>query len=63
MKGMYKNEVEKPMQPMEGRMIPGMGMEDFKGDCDPIAYGQSSEQGCKSDMGKVKSQMKDYHWD
>lgn len=63
MKGVYKNEVEKPEMPMEGKMIPGMGMGDFKGEGDPIIYGQASKEGCTKDMGKMKSQMKDYHWD
>lgn len=60
---MYKNEVEKPAMPMEGHMERGMGFESFKGECDPIAYGQASEKGCKSDMKKIMSQGKDYHWD
>lgn len=39
------------------------GLDEFKGEADPIAYGQAGEAGCKSDHGKLKSQMKDYHWD
>lgn len=61
--GHYENEVEMPSVPSEGHMLPGMGMHDFKGECDPIAYGQASAEGCKSDMKKIMSQMKDYHWD
>jgi hypothetical protein len=61
--GQYENEVEKPAMPMEGHMESGMGMYDFKGECDPIAYGQASEEGCKRDMGRMKSQFKDYNWD
>ena len=60
---LYKNEVEKPALPMEGRMMKGMGMEDFKGDCDPIAYGQASKEGMNSDDKKMMAQFKDYHWD
>jgi hypothetical protein len=61
--GIYKNEVEKPAMPSEGRLMPGMGCEDMKSEGDPIVYGQASKQGCKSDTGKIKSQMKEYHWD
>lgn len=62
MKGIYKNEVEKPEMATEGRMEPGMGCMSFKGEADPIAMGQAGGPGCKSDMGKINSQMKDYHW-
>ena len=61
--GMYKNEVEMPAMASEGRMMPGMGCEDLKSQGDPIIYGQASEKGCKSDMGKIKGQMKEYYWD
>lgn len=65
--GMYKNEVEKPATPPFNHISPmenmGMGMSDWKGDADPIAYGQASEAGCKADKGKIHSQFKDYHWD
>ncbi len=61
--GQYENEVEKPALPMEGRLEHGMGCHDFKGEADPIAYGQAMGEGCKSDMRKVDSQMKHYHWD
>lgn len=60
---LYKNEVEKPALAMEGHMLSGMGMKEFKGEADPIAYGQASSQGCKSDDKKIMGQMKDYHWD
>lgn len=60
---MYKNEVEKPSMPSEGHMEHGMGMESFKGEADPIAYGQASKKGCMSDQKKIMSQGKDYHWD
>lgn len=59
----YKNEVEKPPMPSEGRLMQGMGCEDMKGEADSIAYGQASSQGCKSDKGKISGQMKQYHWD
>lgn len=59
----YKNEVEMPALPHEGHMLHGMGCHDFKGEADPIAMGQASGSGCKSDMKKIHSQMKDYHWD
>ena len=61
--GMYKNEVEKPEMPTEGHMESGMGCHDFKGEGDPIIYGQAGMQGCKSDSSKIMSQMKQYHWD
>lgn len=61
--GQYENEVEKPSLPMEGHLEKGMGCMDFKGEADPIAYGQAMGPGCKSDMKKVHSQFKDYHWD
>jgi hypothetical protein len=61
--GMYRNEVEKPHQPMQGHMIHGFGMDEFKKDADPIAYGQASSQGCQSDHKKIMGQFKEYHWD
>jgi len=61
--GQYENEVEKPHVPMEGHMLHGMGCHEFKGEADPIAYGQASGPGCKSDNTKIMSQMKMYHWD
>jgi len=65
--GIYKNEVEKPAEPHFGHISPmenmGYGMRDWKGDADPIAYGQASEEGCRSDEKKIHSQFKDYHWD
>lgn len=62
MKGIYKNEVERPEQPPEGKMMKGMGMKDFKGQADDLAYGQAGQAGCKSDDRKIASQMKNYHW-
>lgn len=61
--GIYKNEVEMPEMPHEGTMEHGMGMESFKGEADPIAYGQASMKGCTSDEKKIHAQGKDYHWD
>ena len=60
--GMYRNEVEKPELPMEGRMEKGCGCADFKGEADPIAMGQSGEEGYRRDEGRMRSQMKNYHW-
>ena len=65
--GMYKNEVEKPPEPSFGHISAkenlGMGMHEWKGEADPIAYGQASKEGCASDKTKIHSQFKDYHWD
>lgn len=65
--GMYKNEVERPPPPAFGHVDAmqnmGMGMHEWKGEADPIAYGQASAEGCKSDEKKIHSQFKDYHWD
>ena len=67
--GMYRNQVEMPevaamAHPGEGQGAkPGMGCMDFKGEADPIAYGQSAGPGCKSDEKKIHGQFKDYHWD
>ena len=65
--GMYKNEEERPATPPFNHISAmenmGEGMHDFKGDGDPIAYGQASEEGCRSDRTKIHSQFKDYHWD
>ena len=61
--GQYENEVEKPSLPMEGKMEKGMGCHDFKGEADPIAFGQASEKGCRSDYSKMASQAKHYGWD
>lgn len=60
---LYRNEVEKPEQPAQGHMLPGMGTKDFKGEAMDIAYGQASKKGCDADNKKINSQMKDYHWD
>lgn len=62
MKTGYKHEVDKPSQPSEGHLMSGMGCEDYKSQADPIAYGQASSTGCKSDTKKINSQMKEYHW-
>jgi hypothetical protein len=63
----YRNEVEKPAMPPFGHISAmenvGEGMDEWKGQADPIAYGQASEEGCRSDRGKLHSQFKDYHWD
>jgi len=61
--GMYRNEEERPKEPAQGHMIHGMGMEDFKAEADPIAYGQAASAGVKSDNKKIHSQFKEYHWD
>jgi hypothetical protein len=65
--GMYKNEVERPPEPPFGHISArenmGTGMDEWKGEADPIAYGQASKEGCSSDRGKINSQFKDYHWD
>jgi len=65
--GMYRNEVERPPPPAFGHIDAmenmGMGMHEWKGEADPIAYGQAAEEGCKSDEGKIHSQFKNYHWD
>ncbi len=65
--GMYKNEVERPAPPAFGHIDAkenvGMGMREWKGEADPIAYGQAAAEGCKSDEKKIHSQFKDYHWD
>lgn len=63
----YKNEVEKPAVPHFGHISAkenmGTGMDEWKGEADPIAYGQASKEGCASDRTKINSQFKDYHWD
>ena len=61
--GQYENEVEKPHVPMSGHMLRGEGLHEFKGQADPIAYGQAAGPGFKSDNRKMNSQMKHYHWD
>lgn len=65
--GMYKNEVERPAAPAFNHISAseniGMGMHEWKGEADPIAYGQASKEGCASDNKKIHSQFKDYHWD
>jgi hypothetical protein len=65
--GIYKNEVERPAMPPFGHISAseniGMGMHEWKGEADPIAYGQASKEGCASDNKKIHSQFKDYHWD
>lgn len=58
-----KHEVEMPSVPAEGHMEHGMGCHEFKGEADPIAYGQASKEGCASDNKKIMGQMKHYNWD
>ncbi len=48
-RGQYENEVEKPSIPAEGRMEHGMGCMDFKGEADPIAYGQAASEQCTNE--------------
>lgn len=60
---MYRNEVEKPEVPPHGHQEMGMGVHDFKGEAQDIAYGQAGEMGCRSDEKKMASQFKNYHWD
>jgi hypothetical protein len=61
--GQYKNEVEEPSIPSHGHQEAGMGVHDFKGQAQDIAYGQASEQGCKADSKRMSAQFKNYHWD
>lgn len=56
----YEHEVEKPAMPKQGHMAKGMGMHEFKGDADAIAYGQAGKAGCAADSKKIMSQMKHY---
>ena len=66
--GMYRNQVEMPevaamAHPEMGQGArPGMGCMDFKGEADPIAYGQAQGH-MKADHSRIESQFKDYHWD
>lgn len=66
-RGIYRNEVEKPEMPEMRWINPeenmGYGMRDFKGDADPIAYGQSGAKMAMEDEKKIHSQFKDYHWE
>lgn len=59
----YKNEVEKPSMPSEGRMESGEGCASFKSQADSIAMGQSGEAGYKADQKRLASQAKHYGWD
>lgn len=61
--GQYEHEVEKPHLPEEGHMPKGMGCHEFKGEADPIAYGQAGGPLSMKDQKKISGQMKDYHWD
>lgn len=65
--GTYKNEVERPSIPpfntISAEQNIGVGMDSWKDQADPIAYGQASEEGCKKDKGRIHGQFKDYHWD
>jgi hypothetical protein len=40
-----------------------MGCGDFKGEADPIAYGQAGGPLYAKDEGRIHSQFKHYHWD
>lgn len=60
---MKKNETESPKVPSHGRLEKGMGCHEFKGEAMDIAYGQAGQKGCKSDAGKISSQMKHYDWE
>jgi hypothetical protein len=46
-----------------GHPMSGMGCHEFKGEAMDIAYGQAGKAGCKSDSGKIMSQMKHYDWE
>jgi hypothetical protein len=61
--GQYENEVEKPHVPSHGHQEGGMGLDSFKKEAAPIAYGQAGVEGCKSDMRKIEGQMKHYYWE
>jgi hypothetical protein len=61
--GRYENEVEKPKVASHGHQESGMGCADFKKEAMDIAYGQAGSGGCKSDSGKITSQMKHYDWE
>ena len=65
--GIYRNEVDKPEMPSMNTISPmenmGIGMHDFKGEADPIAYGQCGGSGMKEDEKRVRSQFKNYNWD
>lgn len=58
----YKNEEDKPSIPKEGTLSREMGCDDYKKEAMDISYGQAGKSGCSSDSGKIKSQMKQYHW-
>ena len=60
---MYRHGVDEPHVPSHGHQEHGMGVHDFKGQAQDIAYGQAGEQGCKSDSKKMSAQFKNYHWD
>ncbi len=60
---MYKHGEDEPHVPAHGHQEHGMGVSDFKGQAQDIAYGQAGEQGCKSDSKKMSAQFKNYHWD
>lgn len=55
--GLYRHETEHPHQNPQGHMLAGMSAEDFKGEAMDTAYGQASEHGVKSDMGKIHAQF------
>lgn len=58
-----KHETDMPSEPAQGHKDKGLGVHEFKGQADSIAYGQAGEQGCSSDAKKIKGQMKQYHWE
>lgn len=62
-KMMYRHEEEKPSLPVHGHQMSGMGVKDFKGEADQIAYGQAGMAGCKSDSTKIEAQFKHYAWE
>lgn len=59
----YMHEVDKPGVPAHGHQEMGMGVSDFKGEAQDIAYGQASMQGMKADSKRMSAQFKNYHWD
>lgn len=60
---MKKNAEDVAPLPKEGKKSHGMGLKEFKGQADPIAYGAAGKAGCASDEAKIKSQAKHYNWD
>lgn len=60
---MYRNEVEEPHVPKQGKRSMEAGLHDAKGEAMDIAYGQAGREGCMADEKKIHAQFKDYHWD